>query len=74
LGLGCIAFSPLEQGLLTDKYLDGIPNGSRAAKSHGFLKPEEVPDDKLAKVRRLNALAQKRGHKWHWRGYCASRR
>lgn len=60
-GVGCIAFSPLAQGLLTDKYLDGIPKDSRAAKPHSFLRPEQISDDKLAKVRRLNKLAKKRG-------------
>lgn len=60
-GIGCIAFSPLAQGLLTDKYLGGIPDGSRASKAHGFLKPAHITDDKLAKVQKLNALAQQRG-------------
>jgi L-glyceraldehyde 3-phosphate reductase len=60
-GIGCIVFSPLAQGLLTDKYLDGIPAGSRAAKPHGFLRPENITEDKLAKVRRLNEMAQARG-------------
>lgn len=60
-GIGCIVFSPLAQGLLTDKYLNGIPAGSRASKPHGFLKREQVTDDKLAKVRRLQDLAQARG-------------
>ena len=60
-GIGCIAFSPLAQGLLTDKYLDGIPEGSRASKPHGFLRPEHITDDKLDKVRRLNELAGERG-------------
>ncbi len=60
-GIGCIVFSPLAQGLLTGKYLQGIPADSRAAKPHGFLKPEQVTDDKLAKVRRLNEIAQARG-------------
>jgi L-glyceraldehyde 3-phosphate reductase len=60
-GIGGIAFSPLEQGLLTDKYLSGIPAGSRASKAHGFLRPEQVTDEKLEKVRRLNDLAQARG-------------
>jgi L-glyceraldehyde 3-phosphate reductase len=60
-GLGCIAFSPLAQGLLTDKYLHGIPEGSRASKPHGFLRPEQITDDKLNRVRQLNALAQARG-------------
>jgi L-glyceraldehyde 3-phosphate reductase len=58
--MGCIAFSPLAQGLLTDRYLAGIPAGSRAAKPHGFLKPDQVSDDRVAKVRRLQALAQAR--------------
>ena len=60
-GIGCIAFSPLEQGLLTDRYLHGIPGDSRAAKPHGFLRPEHVTEEKLNKVRQLNDLAQQRG-------------
>jgi len=60
-GIGCIAFSPLEQGLLTDRYLDGIPDGSRASKPHGFLRPEHLTKDKIEKVRKLNAIAQQRG-------------
>jgi L-glyceraldehyde 3-phosphate reductase len=60
-GIGCIVFSPLAQGLLTDKYLKGIPVDSRASKPHGFLKREQITDDKLAKVRRLQALALARG-------------
>ncbi len=60
-GIGCIAFSPLAQGLLTDRYLNGIPGDSRAGKPHGFLRPEQVTEDKIAKVRRLNELAQARG-------------
>jgi L-glyceraldehyde 3-phosphate reductase len=60
-GIGCIVFSPLAQGLLTDKYLNGIPAGSRASKPHGFLKREQITGDKLAKVRRLQELAQARG-------------
>jgi L-glyceraldehyde 3-phosphate reductase len=60
-GIGCIVFSPLAQGLLTDRYLGGIPEDSRAAKAHGFLKPKAITDDKLDKVRRLNALALSRG-------------
>lgn len=60
-GVGCIAFSPLAQGLLTDKYLAGIPDGSRASKPHGFLKPAQITDDKLTKVKQLNDLAQARG-------------
>jgi len=60
-GIGCIVFSPLAQGLLTDRYLSGIPADSRAAKPHGFLKREEVTEDVLAKVRRLNECARARG-------------
>lgn len=61
-GVGCIAFSPLAQGLLTDKYLGGeIPEGSRASKAHGFLKPANITDDKLAKVKKLNEMAESRG-------------
>ncbi len=60
-GIGCIPFSPLAQGLLTDRYLQGIPNDSRAAKPHGFLKPAAISDAKLAVVRKLGDLAQARG-------------
>ncbi len=60
-GLGCISFSPLAQGLLTDKYLGGIPEGSRASKAHGFLKPAHLTDDKLAKVNKLNEISKFRG-------------
>jgi L-glyceraldehyde 3-phosphate reductase len=60
-GIGCIAFSPLAQGLLTDRYLSGIPEDSRAAKPTGFLRPESITPDKLDKVRRLNAVAEQRG-------------
>ncbi len=52
-GIGCIPFSPLAQGLLTDKYLNGIPDGSRASKPHGFLKPANITDDKIAKVKKI---------------------
>jgi L-glyceraldehyde 3-phosphate reductase len=60
-GIGCIPFSPLAQGLLTNRYLGGIADGSRASKPHGFLKAANVTDDKLAKVARLNSHAQSRG-------------
>jgi L-glyceraldehyde 3-phosphate reductase len=60
-GIGCIPFSPLAQGLLTDRYLKGIPKGSRASKPHGFLKPHQITEEKLNKVRQLNELAQARG-------------
>jgi L-glyceraldehyde 3-phosphate reductase len=56
-------FSPLAQGLLTDKYLNGIPADSRAAKPHGFLKSEQITGDKLEKARRLQDLAQARSQK-----------
>src|SRR5690606_22078868 len=59
--MGCIVFSPLAQGLLTDKYLEGVPDDSRAAKAHGFLKRESVTEDVLSKVRRLDAVAKSRG-------------
>ncbi len=60
-GIGCIAFSPLAQGILTDRYLEGIPEDSRAGKPHGFLRPEHVTEGKLDKVRRLRQLARARG-------------
>ncbi len=59
-GIGCIPFSPLAQGLLSDRYLKGIPEGSRASKSWGFLKPHQV-EPALGKVAALNQLAVKRG-------------
>jgi len=60
-GIGCIAFSPLAQGLLTNKYLSGIPDDSRAAKPHGFLRREHLTEEKLAKVGKLNEIAASRG-------------
>ncbi len=60
-GVGCIVFSPLAQGLLTDRYLGGIPQDSRAAKPHGFLKPKDIDEAVLARVRRLDELARARG-------------
>ena len=60
-GVGCIPFSPLAQGLLTDRYLKGIPEDSRAGKPHGFLKSEEITPDKLQKINRLNKIAESRG-------------
>lgn len=59
-GIGCIAFSPLAQGLLTDKYLKGIPEGSRATKGV-FLRKDNITKDILKKVKLLNELAKKRG-------------
>ncbi|MEP7051881.1 MAG: aldo/keto reductase [Pseudomonadota bacterium] len=61
--MGCIAFSPLAQGLLSDKYLTGIPADSRAGKAHGFLRPAHLTDEKLSKARRLAVLAEGRGQK-----------
>ncbi len=60
-GLGVIAFSPLAQGVLTDRYLGGVPEDSRAASKSPFLKPERLDEALLSKVRRLNEVAQKRG-------------
>ena len=60
-GSGVIAFSPLAQGLLTDRYLNGIPENSRAARSTGFLKLEQVTDEKITKAKELNELAVRRG-------------
>jgi len=60
-GMGCIVFSPLAQGLLTDNYLHGVPEGSRASKPHGFLKPGDITKAKLDKIQRLGELAKKRG-------------
>lgn len=62
-GVGSIAFSPLAGGQLTDRYLNGIPEDSRAASGSRFLKPEQITADKLEKVRRLNELAARRGQK-----------
>ncbi len=62
-GIGSIVFSPLAQGLLTDRYLKGIPEDSRAAKPHGFLRPNQITEEKISKVRRLNELALQRGQK-----------
>src|SRR5713101_4555247 len=60
LGVGCIVFSPLAQGMLTDKYLDGIPADSRASR-HGSLSPDLINDQSLAKIRALNEIAARRG-------------
>ncbi|KQX68578.1 L-glyceraldehyde 3-phosphate reductase [Angustibacter sp. Root456] len=59
-GVGCIAFSPLAQGMLTDKYLDGVPQGSRASQGKS-LSPDLLTDETLAHVRALNEMAQQRG-------------
>jgi L-glyceraldehyde 3-phosphate reductase len=60
-GIGCIAFSPLAQGLLTGRYLQGVPEDSRAAKPHGFLKPAQLTEEKMARIRRLDEIARGRG-------------
>jgi len=60
-GMGCIAFSPLAQGVLTNRYLEGIPSDSRVAKGVGFLRQEHLSAEKLEKVRSLNELAGSRG-------------
>jgi L-glyceraldehyde 3-phosphate reductase len=60
LGIGCIVFSPLAQGMLTDRYLNGIPVGSRASR-HGSLSPDLIDDQALAKIRALNEIASRRG-------------
>lgn len=60
-GVGCIPFSPLAQGLLTNKYLKGIPADSRAAKPHGFLQESSVTPETVSKLQQLNELAEKRG-------------
>jgi L-glyceraldehyde 3-phosphate reductase len=60
LGVGCIVFSPLAQGLLTNRYLDGIPADSRAGKSGTNLRQEEITENCLEKVRKLNVLARER--------------
>ncbi|MFI5128607.1 MAG: L-glyceraldehyde 3-phosphate reductase [Chitinophagales bacterium] len=59
-GVGCIPFSPLAQGLLTDRYLKGIPEGSRASKAHGFLKTADITEDRLQQIKQLNDIAKKR--------------
>jgi L-glyceraldehyde 3-phosphate reductase len=59
-GIGCIGFSPLAQGVLTDRYLDGIPEGSRASRS-GSLHQDQLNEQTLAKVRALNEIAARRG-------------
>ena len=74
-GLGIIAFSPLGAGMLTDRYLDGIPEDSRAAKDH-FLKRDFINEENMARVRALNEIAARRGQtlaRWRSRGCCATR-
>jgi L-glyceraldehyde 3-phosphate reductase len=60
-GIGCVVYSPLAQGILTDRYLDGIPEDSRAAKLHSTLGKEGVCEEVISKVRRLSQIAKERG-------------
>ena len=60
-GVGCIVFSPLAQGLLTNKYINGIPAGSRIEKRHGFLKKDSLSPELISIVKKLDALAGERG-------------
>ena len=62
-GVGCIPFSPLAGGQLTNRYLNGIPADSRAASGSKFLNPDQITEEKLVKVRKLNALAESRSQK-----------
>ncbi|MCD8287886.1 MAG: aldo/keto reductase [Porphyromonadaceae bacterium] len=60
-GIGLIVFSPLAEGLLTDRYLHGIPNDSRAAQATGHLKKESITPEKISRIRQLNEIARQRG-------------
>jgi L-glyceraldehyde 3-phosphate reductase len=60
-GLGCVVYSPLAQGLLTDRYADGVPADSRAAKPHGFLQADAVTERRRAQVAALREIAERRG-------------
>ena len=62
-GVGSVVFSPLFQGLLTNKYLNGIPEGSRASKADSYLQSSDITPEKIAKVKRLNEIAESRGQK-----------
>lgn len=62
-GVGSVAFSPLFQGILTDKYLKGIPQGSRASSVHGFLQPGQLTPEIMSKVEKLHVIAKARGQK-----------
>ena len=63
--VGCIVFSPLSRGLLTGKYLNGIPETSRAARDPRYLKPGSITEGELAKVAKLKGIADTRGQKLH---------
>ena len=60
-GIGCVVFSPLAKGVLTDRYFNGIPADSRAGRDPRFLRPEHITEEVLAKTKKLNDLAQSRG-------------
>ena len=60
-GIGCIVFSPLAQGMLTNKFLWGIPKGSRADRPEGFLQKDELTEERLGQIKALNEIAQARG-------------
>ncbi len=60
-GIGSIPFSPLAQGLLTNKYINGVPEGSRLADPDGFLQPEDLTQKRLDQIKQLNAIAERRG-------------
>jgi L-glyceraldehyde 3-phosphate reductase len=60
-GIGCIAFSPLAQGVLTGRYLDGIPPGSRASRPGSSLRPDSITPQRVAMLRTLNGIAKLRG-------------
>jgi L-glyceraldehyde 3-phosphate reductase len=60
-GIGCVVFSPLAKGLLTDRYFKGVPADSRASRDPRFLRPEHITDAVLAKTKKLNDIAQARG-------------
>ncbi|MGB5205762.1 L-glyceraldehyde 3-phosphate reductase [Eudoraea sp.] len=62
-GVGSVVFSPLFQGLLTNKYLKGIPEGSRASKADSYLQSTDITPEKIAKIKRLNEIAESRGQK-----------
>lgn len=62
-GVGCITFSPLAQGLLTDKYLHGVPEDTRVATSGVFLNEKHLTKERLDAISKLNTIAQKRGQK-----------
>mgnify|MGYP001814235671 CR=1 FL=1 len=69
-GIGSVVFSPLFQGMLTDKYLGGIPEGSRAAKENSFLKSSAITPERIEKVKKLNKIAQDRGQKMSQLALC----